>query len=141
MRHAALIFFFIGMLVSEASASGLGGRSSRIQWEPDLTHRGVGRGVLIDKDVGFDRWSIRFGIEGDTEGIATGIVSNLDYPNRDPLFVYCILGDIEGDGVVPERTTFVFDCGIADSCGRGPCGEEAWHDIGIHRIPASFFIP
>ena len=121
---------------------------------PGLVHAQTGRGVrpevdltgapvavLVSKDVNGQRWSIRLGLDGDTAGRVTGIISDPANPSADPVFAECFLIDVTG-GPDVDSTNFVFDCTVGPTCpSRTPGSCQAWQDVGVQSIPVSFFLP
>jgi hypothetical protein len=83
------------------------GQSRGVQFTPD------GKRVLVNKDVGSERWAITL----EQDGSATGNVFRSDGP---PAFIAC----------EPTGTPFTFDCSGADAC-TDPTG--AMH--GTQRTP------
>jgi hypothetical protein len=94
-----------------------------------------GRGTMLSKDVGGERWAIRY---DPGAGTITGNVFLTD--GSDPKFVWCArVGD---DGVLdPRNVQISFSCDGADRCSSLPCLETAWQHIADVTLPGSFFLP
>jgi hypothetical protein len=118
------------------------GAERGIQGVPDETR------VLVQKDVGADRWAISLNFD---DGTATGNIFRAG--GGEPAFVVC----------TPTGASNTFDCAGADACRGTPCTEpftpiatvtlpdsffalpdpctEAYAPLGTVTIPASFFEP
>lgn len=94
-------------------------RASGIQVAPDP------RFVLVNKDVGAQRWTIVKSIN-----TVTGNVFSQD--GGAPLFLYCVKQSEQGDDLVLE-------CSGADACSDTAC--PAFQFIANVTLPASFFAP
>jgi hypothetical protein len=102
---------------ADACADDRGGGSA-IQSTPD------GLRVLVQKDVGAERWAISQNLD---DGTLTG---NVYRPTGAPAFLFC-----EPTG--PPNT---YACEGANRCPRPPCG-ESFTPIGEVVLPADFFAP
>lgn len=100
------------------------------------------RGVLVARDIGGQRWSIRFGLAGDTIGRATGIVTDPFNASAEPVFIQCETVDARGNPDDIDSVTLVFDCAVGPRCpSRVPGSCVGWENVGLHEIRASFFLP
>lgn len=87
------------------------------------------RAVLVNKDLGGERWVISFDLAEQT------VTGNVFFPDgRDPAFVWC---DPAGVASGELRLT----CYGADRCTSSPCLASAWTPLGGTSVPASFFEP
>jgi Right handed beta helix region len=87
------------------------------------------RAILINKDVGDQRWAITYDPDSRT---ATG---NVFFPSGgDPAFVWCNEMEMVGDQVS-------FACFGADKCNDAPCSTDAWTFIDDVTLPFAFFLP
>jgi hypothetical protein len=110
-----------GTAGSRAAPLGGAGRASGIQITPD------GERVLINKDVGDERWAITRNLDDLT---VTGNVFQIE--GGDPLFLFCEQQDqIEDD--------LEFECFGADRCTDSTCPEFEF--IAEVTLPESFFLP
>lgn len=105
-------------------------------WNPPLTTAGDGVQETPDgsyrlavKAVGGERWTIMY-------NIATGaMIGNVGLANgSDPQFVWCTRTD-------ETPTEVVLSCSGADACTASPCSASTWTDLGVVRLPVSFFQP
>lgn len=97
-------------------------RASGVQLTPD------GRQVLVNKDVGDERWAIARSAADDT------VTGNVYREEGDPLYVWC-------DEVTRDEDEVTLDCYGADPCPAAPCTPEEWPLIGRVEVPLSFFAP
>jgi len=98
-----------------------GARASGIQLTPDE------QGVLVNKDVGDQRWTITRNLDDLT---VTGNVFSAG--GGDPLFLFCVQQDQSGDDLELR-------CSGADSCSETSCPAFAF--IADVTLPLSFFTP
>lgn len=87
------------------------------------------RAVLVNKDLGNERWVISFDL---AEQTATGNVFFRD--GRDPAFVWC-------DPAGLTSGELMFTCYGADRCTSSPCLASEWRPLGEPSLPVSFFEP
>lgn len=97
-------------------------RDSGVRVTPD------GQQVLINKDVGAERWAIARNVVDDT------VTGNVYRENEEPVFVWCEEVRRRGDEVT-------LDCFGARSCAGAPCVPEAWDLSGRVDVPVDFFEP
>lgn len=107
--------------VAASTACEAGPRASGIQITPDES------GVLVNKDVGGERWTITRNLDGFT---VTGNVFSTD--GGPPLFLFCEQQDVQGDDVV-------LSCSGADACSETSCPPFAF--IAEVTLPLAFFTP
>jgi len=130
-----LIPLLIGLCPRDAFAQA--GRGVR----PEVANGAV-VAMLVAKDVDGQRWSIRLGLEGDTLGFASGIVTDPMAGTIDPAFVQCQAIDATGPPNDVDHDAIIFDCQVGPKCpSRTPGSCQAWQEIGDVTIPASFFLP
>lgn len=108
-----------GLLLAATTPCGGGGRASGIQVTPD------GRGVLVNKDVGDQRWTI-------TRNVLTYTGNVFLADGGDPIFLYCRQEGEDGDDLQ-------LSCSGAGSCSETTCPEFAF--IAEVTLPESFFTP
>ncbi len=126
MRTLLVLSAFV-MLATPALA-----RESGIQ----ITHQGP-TVILIQKDVGDERWAITMSLE-DTSPLE--ITGNIFRENGSPAFVQCRPIDVIGDGDIRDKT-LVFNCYAADTCPAAPCTADQWSFVAEVSLPGSFFVP
>lgn len=97
-------------------------RDSGIQVTPD------GQQVLVNKDVGDERWAIARNLDDDT------VTGNVYREDGEALYVWC-------DEVRRDEDEATLDCYGADPCPEAPCTPEEWPFIGRVDVPISFFEP
>lgn len=108
-----------GLLLAATTPCDGGGRASGIQVTPDR------RGVLVNKDVGDQRWTI-------TRNVLTYTGNVFLADGGDPIFLYCRQeGEDGGD--------LQLSCSGAGSCSETSCPEFAF--IADVTLPESFFTP
>ena len=107
-----------------------------VRLEIDGSDVGIGQGVLVAKDQSGLLWSVRLGLVGDTTGIISGIVTQLDNPTGDPVFLECQV--IAATGEVPTGS-FTVNCWGAPRCDAGDCPD--WVSLGQRELPMAFFLP
>jgi hypothetical protein len=97
--------------------------------------------ILVNKDVGNERWAITLNIDEDS--FSTGnVTGNVFRTDGDPAFIYCEWFD--GDVEDLANTTVSWDCFGADRCtNRETCTDdfEEWADLGEVSLPGTFFLP
>jgi hypothetical protein len=110
-----------GETVTVAASTPCGGaaRASGIQVTPD------GRGVLVNKDVGDQRWTI-------TRNVLTYTGNVFLADGGDPIFLYCRQEGEDGDDLE-------LSCSGAGSCSETACPEFEF--IADVTLPESFFTP
>lgn len=96
----------------EPPAPGDESRESGIQVTPD------GQRLLINKDIGGDRWAITRNL---TDGTVTG--NFFETETRSPEFLWCV--DVTPDAAAPDRR---FQCSIAEPVGCGDGVRENGED-------------
>lgn len=104
------------LLLVAASADA---RGSGLQITPDDLR------VMIQKDVGSDRWAINFNLDN---GSITG---NVFAENAPPIFLWCALVDVSASSID-------WDCFAATPCGNSGCSLADWLYIGAVSLPKSF---
>jgi hypothetical protein len=94
-----------------------------------------GEQMLIQRNVGSERWAISYSFGGST---ITGNVFKAD--GGAPSFVSCAFTDIDY-AEDPFDSRYFLDCWGADTCSALPCGSNQWTLIatGI-ELPASFVL-
>ena len=105
--------------VAATTPCGGGGRASGIQVTPDE------KGVLVNKDVGDQRWTI-------TRNVLTYTGNVFLSGGGDPLFLYCRQQGEDGDDLQ-------LSCSGANSCSETSCPEFEF--IADVTLPVSFFTP
>jgi len=122
IRASAIALAIAGVLaVLSAPTPALAQRQSGIQLGLD------GSTILVNKDIGNERWTIAF----DGAIIVSGNVYPLD--GSAPSFVWC---ESMGRNAQDE---YMLACYGAPSCTVGGCGKGAWTFIANVNLPASFF--
>lgn len=87
-----------------------------------------GNSVLVNKDIGGERWAI----SKNADGTITG---NVFFPDgRPPAFVFC---EETGD----DGENLQLACYGSDRCSAAPCPPEAWNFIADVELPLAFFNP
>ena len=125
----------VGVLTAAASLAlfltiATAGRSeaqSGLQYTPDSKH------LLINKDVGDERWAIT---ENKDDGTVTGNVFFTD--GRAPAFVWCLPTSVV-DNPDPDLTQYSYDCYGTDTCTPDSCPQ--WTFISSVTLTGSFFKP
>jgi len=110
-----------GLLALVAVSSSAYARESGVQASKD------GKRILINKDVGNERWAITFNLDDNT---VTGNVFHAD--GGAPSFIWCQQTSSDGQNVGAS-------CFGADRCDVGPCTPSMWTFIANVTLPASFF--
>jgi hypothetical protein len=109
---------------------------------PALAHaqRGVQltpdqRQILVNKDVGEERWAISLNLDDNT------VTGNVYFPSgSDPEFLWCQY--LSDNGAADQtRLEIVFSCFGADACVRSSDPLEGWSFIANVTVPGTFFIP
>ncbi len=105
---------------------------SPVRFTPD------GTTILVNKNVGTERWTISLDAERAT------VSGNVLIGDDDARFLWCGITDAIGDPGDLASQTLVMHCFYGDpctdvaSCGAGFSG---WHSIGEVQIPGTFFLP
>lgn len=108
-------------------------RESGIQ----ITHQGPST-VLIQKDVGSERWAISLSLEDNWPLELTG---NVFRQSGSAVFVQCRPIDVLGDPSDIRNAQIVYNCFVADTCRTAPCGASQWTFLSEVTLPGTFFIP
>ena len=128
--HAAkrtLIALALLLLPSPAQA-----RDSGIQ----ITHEGPSV-ILIQKDVGSERWAITVSLEQTWPLEMTGNVFRGD---GSAIFLQCRPVDLLDTGNL--MTTIVYySCSAADTCRQAPCDASQWRWVANVELPGAFLLP
>jgi hypothetical protein len=103
---------------------------SPVRFTPD------GTAILVNKDVGNQRWTVTLDAERAT---VTGNVSIGDRVS----FIWCGITDATGDEHDLANQTLIMHCFDGDPCAdlASCAGFEGWHSIGEVRLSGSFFLP
>ena len=94
-----------------------------------------GHRVMINKDVGDERWSMMY--DGDDHTV----MGNVYFPSGGPpAFVWCMETADDGN---PDRrhAAMTFACWGSSPCPAEPCGVEEWTFIDDVTLPGGFFMP
>lgn len=93
-----------------------------------------GSSILVNKDVGEERWAISF---HHASGTVTG---NVFFPDgRDPAFVWCA-PEGEPGSIEPAAPDLALACYGSDPCDGAPCAGPAWSFLANVTLPVSFFL-
>lgn len=112
-----------GVLAIVGLVQAQGDRQSGLQVTPDEQR------VLVNKDVGSERWAITRNLDDST------VTGNVFFPQGgDPLFVFC-----EQTGTQEEN--LILSCSSAEVCRASPCGGDQWAPLAEVALPESFFEP
>lgn len=93
-----------------------------------------GREVMVNKDVGDERWAIAFDLDS---GTVTGNVFYQD--GRPPSYVWCSPAGSPGR-IEPGAPDLTLTCYGSDECTSAPCDPSNWEHIANVRLPVSFFL-
>jgi hypothetical protein len=105
---------------------------SPVRFTPD------GTAILVNKDVGNERWAITLDAERAT------VTGNVLIGDSVAKFLWCGITDAIGDASDLANQTLVMHCFYGDPCDDlAGCktGFDGWHSIGEVRLPGSFFLP
>jgi hypothetical protein len=94
-----------------------------------------GHRVMINKDIGNERWSMMYATGDHT------VMGNVYFPSGGPpAFVWCME---TGDDGNPDRrhAAMTFACYGADPCAVEPCSSDEWTFIDDVTLPGGFFMP
>lgn len=94
--------------------------------------------VMVQKDVGNERWAMTFSLEETSALEATG---NIFRAGSSPAFVQCRPIDVLNPDAPVDRRTIVYNCYGADACPSAPCGASQWRFIATVDIRADFLLP
>lgn len=94
--------------------------------------------ILVQKDVGGERWAMNFSLEPTSPMEATG---NVFRPGGAPAFVQCRPVDVLNPSAPIQNRVIVYNCFGADACGAPPCTASQWRFISTVEIPGSFLLP
>ncbi len=108
-------------------------RDSAIQ----ITHQGPST-ILVQKDVGDERWAISLSLEDSWPLEVTG---NVFRPNGSSVFLQCRPVDVLGNPNDIRSASIVYNCFSASTCSAAPCGASQWQFLTEVTIPGTFFIP
>lgn len=124
LHRRALVGGFVALSAIGATGAQAGPRLSGLQITPDL------KTVLVNKDVGAERWAISL----NADGTVTGNVFLRD--GSPPTFIWC-------EELVELRTDteMTLSCFGADPCVAAPCDVDEWEFIADVPLPISFFEP
>jgi hypothetical protein len=98
-----------------------------------------GKAILVNKDVGGDRWAITLDPE------RASVSGNVFVAGADAQFVWCTITGSLGDPARDlENAVLITQC-----YGAGPCSDDqfcggglgSWQPLGEVRLPGSFFVP
>lgn len=126
-------FFLPPLLAAAASApsaspAGLGVATPGVQITPDQQR------ILVNKDVGADRWAITLNSDDST------VTGNVFTPGQDPSFLWCEYRSDDGNPD-PAGVLITYACSGADRCQQGPCSPSEWTFLREVVVPGSFFQP
>ncbi len=105
---------------------------SPVRFTPD------GTTILVNKDVGTERWAISLDTERAT------VSGNVLIGAADARFLWCGITDALGDPTNLAQQTLVMHCFYGDPCtdvASCDAGFSGWHSIGEVQIPGTFFLP
>jgi hypothetical protein len=105
---------------------------SPVRFTPD------GTTILVNKDVGTERWAISLDTERAT--VSGNVLIGAD----DARFLWCGITDALGDPTDLAQQTLVMHCFYGDPCtdvASCASGFSGWHSIGEVQIPGTFFLP
>jgi len=91
--------------------------------------------ILVNKDVGDQRWAIAFNLDDDT------VTGNVYFPSGgDPIFLWC---EYLSDNGAADQVDLVIDfrCFAADACFTGTDPSASWSFLSDVTVPATFFLP
>lgn len=125
------IFPALGLVLALASPASA--RESAIQ----ITHQGP-QTILVQKDVGAERWSITLSLEESWPLEATG---NVFRENGSAVFLQCRPVDVLGDPNDIRNASIVYNCFTAGTCPSAPCSAGQWSFLSEVAIPGTFFLP
>lgn len=131
MRSALLAAMLVASFVSNVSA-----RESAIQ----ITRQGPAI-ILVQKDVGAERWAINLSLE---ETSALELTGNVFRPGGSAAFLQCRPVDVLNPNAPLEQRSVVYDCFGADTCratSTNVCDPNGWGFIDTVTIPMPFFLP
>lgn len=90
--------------------------------------------VMINKDVGDERWVIIYDMDDHTA------MGNVFFPSDGPpAFVWC-MGTGDDGNPDPRHAEMGFDCYGADPCTAEPCSSDEWGFIDHVMLPGGFFM-
>lgn len=113
----------ISVLLAVGLASAVLARDSGVQTSPD------GQQVLVNKDVGEERWAIARNLADDT--VTGNVFRGVD---EVPLFVWCEEVGQDGEDVTLR-------CSGAEECSEAACVPDEWSFVAEVDVPLSFFEP
>lgn len=94
-----------------------------------------GRQVMVNKDVGDERWVIMFDPDNHTA------MGNVFFPSGGaPAFVWCAETGDDGNPNL-RQSHMMFACYGAGTCTTDPCDSNQWSFIDQVTLPGSFFMP
>lgn len=93
-----------------------------------------GRQILVNKDVGEERWAIAY---DHATGTVTGNVFFRD--GSDPAYIWCGPTGTPGE-IEPGAPDLSLSCFGSDPCEDAPCAGPAWSPIANVTLPVSFFL-
>jgi hypothetical protein len=128
MRLALAPMFLLLLLAAPALA-----RDSAIQ----ITHQGPTT-VLVQKDVGSDRWAINVSLE---ETSALEVTGNVFRPNGSAAFLQCRPIDVLNPDAPLAQRVVVYNCYGSDSCPGAPCSADQWSFLTTVNLPVTFLLP
>jgi hypothetical protein len=125
---------------SRTHASGEAASTSNhgVQLSPNYIYDPDHAQILVNADVGHERWAITAEASNDT------LLGNVFMTNgTPPAFLWCEITDIRGQ--LPNQTLGM-ECFGADTCppshGQGgTCYTDQWGDLGRVELPATFLMP
>jgi hypothetical protein len=123
-----IVIVLILSLVPAAALAGDG-----VQILPDAS------AIMVNEDVGPDRWAIRLELGDETPLNVSGNVFRSD--GGDPAFVWCAIQDVVGSPDDIRNASFVYDCFGSDRCAAPPCSSAQWSFISRITLPGRFFLP
>ncbi len=97
-----------------------------------------GTAILVNKNVGNERWAISLDAERAT------VSGNVLIGDDDARFLWCGITDALGDPSDLASQTLVMHCFYGDPCtdvASCAAGFSGWHSIGEVQIPGTFFLP
>ncbi|MEO6029438.1 MAG: hypothetical protein ABIR79_21450 [Candidatus Binatia bacterium] len=108
-------------------------RESGIQ----ITHQGPST-ILVQKDVGGERWAISLSLE---ENWPLELTGNVFQAAGGAIFLQCRPVDVLGDPGNIRNAQIVYNCYDASTCTAAPCSGSQWSFLTTVTLPGTFFIP
>lgn len=131
MRSLLIVTFFVLVAVPAFA------RDSAVQ----ITRQGPSL-ILVQKDVGDDRWAINLSLEPTS---ALELTGNVFRASGGPaVFLQCRPVDVLNNDAPIEQRSVVYNCFSAGTCqatANGPCDAAGWSFLAEVSLPMTFFLP